>query len=455
MVYAMNSPMFRCISSLIIVLCFTNPLAKANLCLDIYQDKARSLGRTFTTEKPNDSWLITQKIRSSGELIVESHFNTHTLWAGQSESVGSSPMLRVDRGMSPSRQWQVSNLKPLSTRTDQVSSESLLQQVYEGSSRLGDFLKEHYPRRKWNEEFTNDKAAHPESLNQLFAQTYRAEVFSPSGRLIGSGVVIYSPFIIVKNLATGQRRTLPWGAGRQLLENLESGNLARSETGRYELPVETFFGIEVLRNKGLGTVTVINSKGESFTLEVGLLAEIGSFAINNKSPFREQVLQELYYEFLIASYHTPFRLHERAPLVNLAALSQSPQFQGQAVFFTYGDGIGQRLYGSKPFEFQKLEEVSRESYDVEWKPLVQGTQFLQNFAQKKDFQDVAKRAFDDLITNGVPIDAPQLRTPVMRSMSEDMVDLYRAGQYQQDFLNFSQSELLPIFTQFTESVRQD
>ncbi len=416
-------------------------------CVEIFSNP---VSQTFSpknvrsTEKISDQWTLAKNQRTSGELTVVSHSSHHTIFSGPSARPYTRNIISdATRGFRSSIRFRTEELEP--NESNFIKSESsLFQETRESSQRMAKFLSEQYPRRRWDSDFNQRKVANPAGLDRLLPQSYRAEVFSPEGLLIGSGVIVYSPFLVIRNLETNKKSVLPWMDGMELKRRLDTESLSNTVPNPLRLPVEDFFGFEVLRSNGVSPVVLVNANGKEFRVSTGIVAELASFAIDKASPFRNQILEELYYEFIMASYHTPYRVHEKASLANLAMVSQTPQFQRRPLFITYGETVGQRLYRSEPFNFSVADGVSRESHGVNWTPLVNDANFLANFAQRKNFMAVANRAFDELSLLGVPIESPSNKYPVTRSMSEELADIYHQMEFRKKFGEENESRLVPL-----------
>jgi hypothetical protein len=316
---------------------------------------------------------------------------------------------------------------------------AVVERSRQGSKDLSEFLKEHYGRRLWDAEFTA-KATDPRALQERLERSIRTLVYDAHGKLTASGTLIFSPYLKLRLVDSATSQNLPWMNLDQLAKHLESHLGMETATG-FQLPVESFFNVQFAR-QATGAESLITINGKDYFISQGFLVEMASYAVNVASPVRQAAAEELYYEFLLASYVAPFALaaHENFHSSIVSQMSH-PSFDKTDFFYSYGEAVGQRLY--RPFGFSPIKELQTENHGVTWAPLSTGADLHPTYVQARGLEDVAKRVFDEVMLLGLGVHSG--RDWLYNSMAEDLTFVNKEAVFRARFFEKIEPQLKEKF----------
>ncbi len=322
-------------------------------------------------------------------------------------------------------------------------SPELEARIDQSTTDLSRFLKTHYSRRAWSEEFTA-KASDLAMLKKRVTRSVRTLIYNKDGILVATGTLILSPYVAIRAEGTAQKKIIPW-MSMENLEKAEKNGFKDLSFKEWLLPVEKFFDVQFDR-KATSSEVPFNINGKTYLLAQGFLAEMGSYAIDIRSPLREKAAEELYYDFLMSSYESLFTVNARERASSVVSQMSQAAFANQAFFFSYGENIGQRLY--RPYGLAPIKALERHEYGVDWMPLATGRSLHSTYVSSKRADQVAQRVFDALLLQGREIHSG--KSWLGFSMSQDISSVIKERQFEYDFFSVTEPNLREKYLEYTK-----
>ncbi len=266
--------------------------------------------------------------------------------------------------------------------------------------KLSSFLSENYKRRKWDHSFTK-KVTSSSSLFESLENTTRIIIFDESKNIVGSFSIIYS--------------------------------LASEDQYSGLLPVENHFGIKINREDS-------STSGSSDRL----LVELGSFAVDHSHQNRRQILEEIYFNFLIQSYHAPFKSSGYSQ--GKSIYSETLFKKGKPFFFTYADRVGQLMY--REFGFSKDNRITSDSYNVSWNLLANDSTAAMAPLKRSGMKSAAKDAFE-FIESRLFVSNSSGASWMGLSVAEEMSDSFKVDKFRRYFFSEYEENMSDVFFDYT------